>query len=408
MTNKEDQTLNQSILVTVSGMDRPGITSKLTKIICDNEYSIIDMGQSVTHGFLSLSFLINIKAVQSNSDHPVLKDLLFEAKGLNLSLDFKIMDDKENFNKHKNQQKYIINCVAAQSNINSNFIHELSKCLSDLSINIQRITNLIPSNFKYIEISTLSPIDANWDEIKKILLKLSKNHQIDLSVLKDNIYRTNKRLIVFDMDSTLIQTEVINELAKLCGEEIEKSVTQITHQAMEGKIDFDESLKQRVSLLKGFPTEKLDDVCNKLLLTPGTEDFIKTVKKLGFKLAVISGGFTIFTDFLKSKLNLDYAFANELEIKDNKLTGKLSGPIINSERKAMLLEMITQQESISLEQVVAIGDGANDLPMLKKAGLGIAFHAKEVVKDEADQRLSYGPMTSILYFLGIPGTEIRT
>lgn len=203
------------------------------------------------------------------------------------------------------------------------------------------------------------------------------------------------------MDSTLIQTEVIDELADLCG--VGDEVKAVTHRAMNGELDFDESLKLRVSKLKGLETKKMQEILDRLPLTPGVEDFLKTVKNLGYKVALISGGFTFFADALKAKLGLDYSFANELEIVDGKLTGNVKGTIVNANQKALLVKLISQQENISLEQVVAIGDGANDLPMLATAGLGIAFHAKDIVRKQAQQHMSHGPMTSILYFLGIPG-----
>jgi phosphoserine phosphatase len=202
------------------------------------------------------------------------------------------------------------------------------------------------------------------------------------------------------MDSTLIQSEVIVEMAKEFG--VGDQVHDITERAMNGEINFDESLKQRVMLLKGMPQSDLSKILNKIELTEGAEDFIQTIQSLGHKTAIISGGFNFCANHFKEKLNIDYSFSNDLEISKGKLTGFVKGAIVNAEKKAMLLELLAQQENINLEQVVAIGDGANDLPMLAKAGLGIAFHAKEIVKKNANQHMSHGPMTSILYFLGIP------
>ncbi|MFN8369280.1 MAG: phosphoserine phosphatase SerB [Bacteriovoracaceae bacterium] len=236
-------------------------------------------------------------------------------------------------------------------------------------------------------------------------MKLGQLHFVDLAFLKDDIFRRSKRLIVFDMDSTLIQMEVIDELAAAYN--VGDKVKKITERAMNGEIDFNHSLMERVGLLKGLNSNVLQGILERLPLTPGTEDFIKTVKKLGYKTAIVSGGFTHFANALKEKLGIDYAFANELDIEDKILTGKVKGTIINAEQKALLVDLIAQKEGISLEQVVAIGDGANDLPMLAKAGMGIAFHAKEIVKQKASYHLSHGPMTSILYFLGIPGTHLK-
>ena len=254
-----------------------------------------------------------------------------------------------------------------------------------------------------MEISTSIPTLLDTKALKSELMQVSTAHKIDVAFLKDNVFRRNKRMIVFDMDSTLIQAEVIDELAELCG--VGKEVKEITHRAMNGEIDFDESLRLRVSKLKGLDVSRMQEVLENLPLTPGVEEFIKTIKLLGYKVALISGGFSYFADALKKRLGLDYSFANELEIKDGKLTGMVTGTIVNANQKAILVKLISQQENISLEQVVAIGDGANDLPMLATAGLGIAFHAKDVVRKAAQQHLSHGPMTSILYFLGIPGPK---
>ena len=220
-----------------------------------------------------------------------------------------------------------------------------------------------------------------------------------MALLKDNVWRRNKRLIVFDMDSTLIQSEVIVEMAKVHG--VGEKVHEITERAMNGELDFDQSLIERVKLLKGLDENKLQGILENINYTSGVQKFIQTVQKLGYKTAIISGGFTYFANSFKDDLGINYMFANELEVSDGKLTGRVKGQIVNAEKKALILEMIAQQENINLAQVVAIGDGANDLPMLAKAGLGIAFHAKEIVKQNAQQNMSHGPMTSILYFLGL-------
>lgn len=388
------------ILVTVSGPDYPGITARLMRIIAEFKVGIRDMGQAVTHGLLSLSFVLELNnSTDNKSNGAVLKDLLFEANKMGLSLSYKVVDS---FVKNENLQdeKFVVTCVAPQV-ITSDFVADLAKSLSDHKINIERIDKVSPEEFSSLEIVTSIPISLSWDKLKEELLKVSTLHKIDVAFLKDNVFRRNKRLIVFDMDSTLIQTEVIDELAELAG--AGEEVRLITHRAMNGEIDFDESLRLRVSKLKGLKQEKLQEVLDRLPLTPGVEEFVGTIKGLGFKVALISGGFTYFSDALKKRLNLDYSFANELEIQNGELTGKVKGTIVNANQKAILVKLIAQQENISLEQVVAIGDGANDLPMLATAGLGIAFHAKDVVRRQAQNHMSHGPMTSILYFLGIPG-----
>ncbi len=400
MVNTMTDLEGKIILVTVSGPDYPGITTRLMRIIADFNVGIRDMGQAVTHGLLSLSFVLELNSGdQNNSSGAVLKDLLFEANKLGLSLSYKVVDSIIK-NENLQDEKFVVTCVAPTL-ITSIFVADLAKILADHQINIERIDKVSPDEFSSLEIVTSIPVSLNWDKLKEELLKVSTLHKIDVAFLKDNVFRRNKRLIVFDMDSTLIQTEVIDELAELAG--AGEEVKAVTHRAMNGEIDFDESLRLRVSKLKGLKQEKLQEVLERLPLTPGVEEFISTIKGLGYKVALISGGFTYFSDALKKRLSLDYSFANELEIINGELTGKVKGTIVNANQKAILVKLIAQQENISLEQVVAIGDGANDLPMLATAGLGIAFHAKDIVRRQAQNHMSHGPMTSILYFLGIPG-----
>lgn len=384
------------ILITVSGPDRPGITSSLMKIINDAQYEILDMGQSVTHGLLSLSILISSQN-EDSSESPILKDLLFSAKQKGLQLDFEIIQSSKV--KGITGEKFVLSCVGSE-NLKPAFLQDISESLAQSDINILRIDNVNGGlNFKSLEITTTISQDIDIKKIKEILLSISNSHHVDMAFLKDNIYRRSKRLIVFDMDSTLIQAEVIDELAHAHG--VGEEISEITERAMNGELDFAQSLNERVGKLKGLSTSRMQEVADNLPLTPGVETFIKTVKKLGYKVALISGGFTYFADILKDKLGLDYAFANELEISNGELTGNVKGQIVDAEQKALLLKIIAQQEKISLEQVVAIGDGANDLPMLSEAGLGIAFHAKDIVRKKADNHMSHGPMTTILYFLGI-------
>jgi len=369
------------------------------RIISEYNVDVLDMGQAVTHGLLSLSFVLGLNSDEKNVNGNVLKDLLFEANLMGLTLGYKVVEKNIN-TPEMDGEKFIVTCVSP-TKVTACFVADLAQTLATHKINIERIDKVSPREFSSMEIATTIPKNLETKKLKEHLMQVSTKHKIDVAFLKDNVFRRNKRLIVFDMDSTLIQTEVIDELADLCG--AGEEVRKITHRAMNGEIDFDESLRLRVSKLKGLDTRAMQDVLEKLPLTQGVEEFIKTIKSLGYKVALISGGFTFFADALKIQLGLDYSFANELEIQDGKLTGHVTGTIVNANQKAILVKLIAQQENISLEQVVAIGDGANDLPMLATAGLGIAFHAKDVVRKEAQQHLSHGPMTSILYFLGIPG-----
>ncbi len=387
------------VLITVSGPDHPGITANLMELVVKSGHQVCDMGQAVTHGLLSLSIYIEFK---DRNQTDLIKELLFETRNMGLALNYQLIEENDSDIPFSTNEKFILNCIST-SKLTPKFLRDVSKTLADNKINILRIDNVTPRSFKSLEMTTTIPDGIDMQKIKKELMALSASHQVDLAFLKDNIFRRSKRLIVFDMDSTLIQSEVIDEMADTLG--VGDEVKKITKRAMEGEINFDQSLIQRVSKLKGLKTEQMKEILDNLQLTPGADQFIKRVKSLGYKVAIISGGFSFFADALKEKLGLDYAFSNELEIHNGTLTGSVIGTIINAQQKALLLKLIAQQEKISMEQVVAIGDGANDLQMLSIAGLGIAYHAKEIVKKEAHHHMSHGPMTTILYFLGIPENE---
>ncbi|EPZ50813.1 phosphoserine phosphatase SerB [Bacteriovorax sp. BAL6_X] len=391
----------KEIIITVSGQDRPGITASLMKVISENKTDITDINQAITHNLLSLSFVIKV-GKEKNENQNVLKELLFTAHEMGLKLEYSVIGKETTYKTPYNS--FILNCVAPKK-ISADFISDVAQCLAINGINIYRIDNVSKEGFNSLEVLTDVPEKVALNKVKSDLLNISNDHHTDIAFIRDDVFRRSKRLIVFDMDSTLIQAEVIDELAKVHG--IGAKVSEITERAMNGEIDFNQSLIERVSHLKGLSEKTLQDISLNLPLTDGVEDFIRTVKKYGYKVAVISGGFTYFANHLKEKLDLDYAFANELEIEGGELTGRVKGTIINADQKAVLVNLIAQQENISLEQVVAIGDGANDLPMLAQAGLGIAFHAKDIVRKNAQNHMSHGPMTSILYFLGIPGVDSK-
>ena len=352
------------------------------------------MGQSVTHGLLSLSFLVQLK---DNDKEETIKNLLYEAKNLGLQLDYREVLEESSISVDSSD-KFVLSCVSGHK-ITTRLMASIATFFSNHNVNILRIDNAGKNKFHAMEIQVSASANTDIEKLKKELVFISNQYNVDMAFLKKNVFRRSKRLIVFDMDSTLIKAEVIDEMAKTLG--VGEKVQKITEEAMNGERSFDEALLERVSFLKGLKKEQMEQIAQTIELNPGVETFIKTVKQLGYKLAVISGGFNYFTNYFKNKLELDYAFGNELEIKDGVATGKICGTIINPTQKALILDMLAQQNNISLEQVVAIGDGANDLPMLAKAGLGIAYHAKETVKEKASEQVSHGTMTSILYFLGI-------
>jgi len=397
MENSED-----FIVITVNGPDAPGIVSSITSILSENAVKIIDIEQIVIRKLILLSMMLDLRE-SKGGQISLLKDLLLEAKRLNVELDFKIASYDEHL-QHDNNFMYAVTCLGEK--ITAQVVAQISNAIYSENVNIERITQLSQGELSCIEMIVKTDKTINVQDMTGKLLSISSDFGVDIAVQKENIFRRSKRLVVMDMDSTLIQVEVIDELAKSAGHGEE--VRGITSKAMNGELSFNESLNKRVELLRGLDENVLDEIYHNIPFTPGAKKLVKILKKLGYKTAVISGGFTFFTDRLKNELGLDYAFANELEIKDGKLTGKVLGKIINGEYKAEILEDIADKENISLDQVVAIGDGANDLLMLDKAGLGIAFNAHKAVREQADYNISQKNLDSIIYLLGISEKEKNT
>ena len=390
---------HRAILITANGEDAPGITSTLTAIIANNDVSIIDIEQVVIHNILTLSILVSVSEGQEES---LLKELLVVAKKMKIGIDSRQVDDNDSIVKRSSRHTCVITCLGVS--IPSSAIAQITGEVYKKGLNIEKIGKLAWGNLNCLEVTASSPEPIPVKELTGFFLGISHNEGVDIAVQKEGIFRRSKRLVVMDMDSTLIQVEVIDELAELAG--VGDKVSEITSRAMNGEIDFKESLTERVALLAGLTSDALDEVYRSLPITPGAENLIKVLKKLGYKTAVISGGFDYFTDRLKEQLGLDDAFANRLEIKDGKLTGKVLGDIVDGKMKATLLEKIACRESVSLDQVIAIGDGANDLPMLGKAGLGIAFNAKKTVREAASCSISQKSLDSILYLIGINEKEM--
>ena len=291
---------------------------------------------------------------------------------------------------------FVLCCVGSRA-MKQNFITEITQSLEELGLDPRSV----PLSFEALDIFIQVTPSFNIEELFKTLRPLSDVYQVDMALLRNDSFRKNKKLIVFDMDSTLINAEVIDELAIEAG--VGEEVKKITERTMQGELNFDESLAHRVALLKGLEREVLIKVYQRLELNPGVERFLKEVHAKGIKTAIASGGFNFFAELLRSRLNMNYIFSNELEFQGERLTGRIQGEIVNAEAKALILEELACELGISTEEVVAIGDGANDIPMLSKAGLGVAFHAKSKVKEKALAHISYGSMASALYFLGFSG-----
>ena len=398
------------ILLNIYGTDKPGLTSSLTQVLASYKVNILDIGQAVIHDNLDLGILLEVPRESESS--PILKDLLFKGYELGVKVKFTAISE-ENYNNWVSQQgkkRYMITLLGRK--ITATQIAEVSSIIYHQQLNIDKISRLsgrlrLDSSAQdikaCIEFSVRgTPIDMV--AMKASFLDLAPNLGVDIAFQEDNIYRRTRRLVCFDMDSTLIQTEVIDELAIRAG--VGEKVIKITEAAMRGEINFVDSFKQRLSLLKGLDEKVMIEIAEKLPLTEGAEKLFKVLKKYGFKTAILSGGFTYFGKHLQNKLGIDYVFANNLEIEDGKLTGNYLGEIVDGAKKAELLKAIAFKEDIHLEQTVAVGDGSNDLPMINIAGLGIAFHAKPVVKQNAQHSISTTGLDAILFLMGFRERDI--
>lgn len=392
------------ILINISGYDRPGVTSALTDILARHQANILDIGQADIHHSLSLGILFRTTSDRSGD---IMKDLLFKAYELSVKIRFTpiSISDYEEWVSMQGKNRWIITILGRR--LTARHIALVTEEIARQELNIdgiQRLTgraplreNEEPRSKSCVEFSVRgNPCDIQG--MRSRFLQISQSEEFDISLQEDNVFRRCRRLICFDMDSTLIETEVIDELADRAG--VGAEVRAITESAMRGEIDFTESFRRRVAMLKGLDVSVMEDIAAHLPYTEGLDRLMRVLKRLGFRTAILSGGFTYFGNYLRQKYGFDYVYANELEIEDGKLTGRYLGDIVDGRRKAELLRLIAQVENVDIAQTIAVGDGANDLPMLSVAGLGIAFHAKPKVKATAGQSLSTIGLDGILYFLG--------
>jgi len=387
------------VLVTVTGPDRTGVTATLTGILAQQGATLHDIEQVVVQGQLTLCLLIGVPETRD-----VLKELLFAAKQLEMELDFKpVPADKTAPEPPPEGRRYVITAIGPT--LGAAHLHAIATALAAEGANIEKIGRLSENTLASVEIHALLPPDKDSEPLKRALLHVATTTGFDVSLQPESLFRRSKRLIVLDMDSTLIRIEVIDELARAAG--VGPEVSRITERAMQGEMDYDESLRQRVALLAGLDVKVLDQIASDLPLTEGAERMVRVLKRLGYKIAVISGGFSRAAEALKRRLELDYAYSNNLEIVGGKLTGRVVGSIVNAQRKAELLETIAQAEGVLLDQVIAVGDGANDALMLERAGLGIAFHAKAKLRERADTSISGAGLDAILYLLGLSARELQ-
>jgi phosphoserine phosphatase len=396
----------ERVLVTVSGPDTPGITATLTGIVADAGAVLLDIEQVVLSGQLTLCLLVGVARAVDGKGAGVLKELLFSARELGLELDFKVVTPAVDAPPAEARVSYAVTVIGVE--VDAACVHALTQCLAAHRANVDGIRRLSDGDLSSLEINISLPAsddDEHALNLRKALLVIARANEVDLAFQVEDLARRSKRLVVFDMDSTLIRIEVIDELARAHG--VYDEVASITATAMAGGMPYEESLRLRVAKLAGLPVSAVQKIVADLPLTEGAEDLLRVLKALGFKTAVISGGFSIAAEALRARLGLDYAFSNVLDVKDGKLTGKVHEPIVGPQRKADLLDALAQREGIPLDQTIAVGDGANDLLMLEKAGLGIAFHAKAKLKDAADTSLSNGGLDRVLYLLGLRARDVR-
>ena len=404
--------MTELVLIRVSGADKPGLTANITAILAQYKVTILDIGQAEIHDSLSLGILAAIPSTAESA--PVLKDVLFKAHAIGLTVSFTPVDSEsyEKWVSGQGKDRHIITLLART--ISAEHIARITAIVAENELNIDNITRLTGRVPLEQELDSSIPTracvefsvrgDADQAILREKFLTVSNDLDVDIAFQEDNVYRRNRRLVAFDMDSTLIEAEVIDELAAAAG--VGEQVAEITERAMRGELDFTESFHERVALLKGLSGDVLQEIAERLPVTEGAERLIRNLNSLGYTTVILSGGFNYFGNYLKDKLGIDYVFANELDMEDGIVTGKVTGTVVDGNRKAQLLREIAEKEGIRLEQTIAVGDGANDLPMLSIAGLGIAFRAKPVVQESAKQSISTLGLDGVLYLLGYRDRDI--
>ena len=401
---------SELILIRITGLDRPGLTASFTEILSGYDVTIMDIGQANIHSTLSLGILFKSPKADSGN---IMKELLFKASDLGVNIRFYPVpvEEYEGWVNMQGKDRYILTLLGRK--LSAKQITTVTHILAGQELNIdaiKRLTGRQPLDESKLGVRaciefSLRGTPRDREAMQRELMKLSSELEVDFSFQRDNMYRRMRRLICFDMDSTLIQTECIDELAEKAG--VGEQVRAITESAMRGEIDFKESFAKRVALLKGLDISVMKEIAENMPITEGVERLMFVLKRYGYKIAILSGGFTYFGEYLQKKFGIDYVYANELEVEDGKLTGRYLGDVVDGKRKAELLRLIAQVEKVDIAQTIAVGDGANDLPMLSLAGLGIAFHAKPKVKENAQQSINTIGLDGVLYFLGFKDSYLE-
>lgn len=386
------------LMVVVSGKDRPGITARLSRILLDHQVEIVDIEQASLHNLLGLYLLVDMGGAAHAKD-TVIKDLLFEASQMNLTLNFRLYAPQE-IDTVNQRSLFVLTHFGG-----TRALAEFSLILAEEEANIETISSYKHHGARSVEMVVNTRKVSNLDRLKQRIMVKSRDLGVGLGLQKMEAYRKNKRLIFFDMDSTLVEAEIIDEMARKAG--AHREVARVTEKAMRGDMDFEESLIQRVAFLKGLTLDSLNEIREKIPLSPGVEELVTTLKWLGYKLGIVTGGFDFFADHLKGRLGFDFVFSNRLEVKNGALTGKVIPPIVDAVMKARIVNQASCDQNILLDQIVAVGDGANDALMLAQAGLGIAYNGKTRLDRVANASLGRSGMTDILHLLGITEEDVR-
>jgi phosphoserine phosphatase len=402
--------MTETILIHFSGRDRSGLTADLTSILASYDTCVLDIGQAVVHETLSLGLLVEIP--RGESFRAVQDALVARSRELGLQVNFTLVAkaDLDEWISSQGKDQFIVTVLGRA--ISANHLARVSSIVAQHGLNVDRIERLSgrlslavhsPDANACVEL-TLSGDSSSEQSMRAAFLATAHDLKIDIAFQRESIFRRNRRLFAFDMDSTLIEGEVIDELAKLAG--VADEVVKVTEAAMRGEIEFQESFRRRVALLRGLKETRVRGLLDTIPLVEGAEQLIGTLKMLGYKTAILSGGFNFFAQHLQTRLGIDYVFANDLDIVDGVVSGEVRTPIVDGARKAELLREIARLENISLDQVVAVGDGANDLPMLGIAGMGIAFRAKPLVRQTASHAVSFLGLDSLLYLVGVRDRDL--
>lgn len=396
MSPVDNQSEQVFAVVTASGPDKPGVSAAFFRVLSSHNVELVDAEQAIFSGRISLAAYIRVQASRLEALEQGLRNTLsIYAQSINVDL-------REEEATSRPRSTHVVVVLGRQ--LNATHMSAIAKELANLNVNIDRIRGL--STYPLNGLELYITIEGASDPVRAMLARLATEQGVDIAIERSGLQRRSKRLICFDCDSTLITGEVIEMLAAHAGKEAE--VAAVTERAMRGELDFEESLRERVAALAGLPESVIKETANDIRLTPGVRTTIRTLKRMGYRVAVVSGGFIQVLEDLAKELDLDYVRANTLEIEDGKLTGRVIGDVVDRKAKEMFLREFAADSGLSMRQTVAVGDGANDIDMISAAGLGIAFNAKPALREVADTSVNHPYMDEILQILGIPMEEVAS